>query len=123
MSRYYQLVNEAQGESDPTVATLLLEKAQTVSQNGYGAFQNRENYGYARITWKEPYDIVYFTPGITGIINLDDNSWTLTPELLYTGFTNWELRLRYSLLNGADNSEYGEKTNTDKIELRIRYFF
>ncbi len=102
---------------------MLLEKALTVNRSGYGAAQTGEDYGYARITWKEPFDIVYFTPGITAIVNLDDLSWTLTPELLYTGFTNWELRLRCSLLSGDAFSEYGEKATESKFQLRIRYFF
>jgi hypothetical protein len=123
MNRYYGLTDDAREEKRQTAATLLLEKALNVSRSGYGFFQTGKDYGYARITWKEPFDIVYFTPGVTGIINLADNSWTLTPELLYTGFTNWELRLRYSWLNGDDYSEYGEKANNNKIELRIRYFF
>jgi hypothetical protein len=123
MSHYYLLADDARQADEPTAATQLLEKALTVTRSGYGAAQTGKNYGYAKITWKEPFDIVYFTPGITGIINLDDHSWTLTPEFLYTGFTNWELRLRYSLLNGDDFSEYGEKATEGKIELRIRYFF
>lgn len=123
MSQYHRLVENARQENDPTASTLLLEKARTLSRRGYGAFQTGRNYGYARITWKEPYDIVYFTPGITTIINLDDNSWTLTPELLYTGFTNWELRLRCSLPSGDNFSEYGEKATANKIELRLKYFF
>ncbi len=123
MRRYYQLVDDAQEAGEETAATMLLEKALTVSRSGYGAAQTGEEYGYARITWKEPFDIVYFTPGITAIVNLDDHSWTLTPELLYTGFTNWELRLRCSLLSGDAFSEYGEKATETKIKLRIRYFF
>ncbi|HCC54049.1 MAG TPA: hypothetical protein DEQ20_03860, partial [Desulfobulbaceae bacterium] len=72
---------------------------------------------------KEPFDLLYFAPGLTAIMNLDDHSWSLSPEAVYTGFTNWELRLRFSLLNGAVFSEYGEKQNSNKLELRIRYFF
>ncbi len=51
-------------------------------------------YRYLRARQKEPFDIVYFTPSATLIANLDDRSWSLTPELLYTGITNPELRLR-----------------------------
>ncbi len=123
MNRYYELIDDAREEKRQTTATLLLEKALHAGQSGYGSFQTGRDYGYARVTWKEPFDIVYFTPGVTGIINLDDKSWTLTPELLYTGLSNWQLRLRYSWLNGTHDSEYGEKANENKIELRIRYFF
>jgi len=35
----------------------------------------------------------------------------------------WETRLRFSWLNGAESSEYGEKQNSSKLELRARFFF
>ncbi len=123
MADYYQLAEAAQVESELTAAGILLEKALTASRSAYGLAQPGKNYGYIRITWKEPWEIVYFTPGITGIINLDDSSWTVTPELLYTGFTNWELRLRYTQMAGNTFSEFGEKGTDSKIELRLRYFF
>lgn len=67
--------------------------------------------------------MVYFTPVVTSIINLDDGSFSVTPELTYSGYTNWELRIRWAILEGDPNSEYGEKQNSNKIELRVRYFF
>ena len=123
MEAYYLLAEEVQDQENGNQASLLREKVLALTRRGYGAPQAAKNYGYARITWKEPFDIVYFTPGITGIINLDDHSWTLTPELLYTGFTNWELRLRFSLIQGDDYTEYGERPTESKIELRARWFF
>lgn len=82
-----------------------------------------ENYLYARFSLKEPFDILYFTPAMTTIINLDDDSFSLTPELIYTGYTNWELRLRYAILEGDPGSDFGEKQNRSRLELRLRYFF
>lgn len=43
--------------------------------------------------------------------------------MLYTGFTNWELRLRLTFLQGGNPSEFGEKQNENKLELRVRYHF
>lgn len=123
LDRFYMLASEAGDAYLQVSDATLFEKALLVSRSGYGAYQAGRNYGYARITWKEPFDIVYFTPAVTALINLDDSSWTLTPELLYTGFTNWELRLRFSLPGGEEFSEYGEKLSRGKVELRIRYFF
>jgi hypothetical protein len=56
-------------------------------------------------------------------MNLNDNSLSLSPELLYTGFTNWELRLKGTALVGQKGDEYGEKPNDYRIELRVRYYF
>lgn len=57
------------------------------------------------------------------IANLDDHSYSLTPELLYTGVTNLDLRLRAAWLAGKAGSEFGEKQNTNKLELMVRYYF
>lgn len=72
---------------------------------------------------KEPFDILYFTPPITGIYNINDKSFSLSPELLYTGITNLELRLKAAFITGERLSEYGEKQNDYRVELRARYYF
>jgi hypothetical protein len=81
------------------------------------------NYLYARFSQKEPFDLLYWTPAFIAIVNLDDHSSSLTPELIYTGLTNWEIRLRLSLVNGGETSEFGEKQNSNRVELRVRSFF
>lgn len=101
----------------------LLRQASRIGQSGYLAPQSGRDYLYTRITWKEPYDILYFTPGVTAIVNTDDQSFSVSPETVYTGFTNWELRLRFSWLQGQIYSEYGEKQNSNKVEFRVRYFW
>ena len=102
---------------------LLLQKAAGLNESGYGKPQPGRNYLYTRASIKEPFDILYFIPSLTAIINLDDNSYSLSPELLYTGITNVELRLKFFWLNGDHFSEYGEKPNRNRVEMRLRYFF
>ena len=72
---------------------------------------------------KEPFDILYFTPAVTAIFNLDDHSYSLAPELAYTGITNLDLRLRFLAIQGARLTDFGEKQNDRRIELRMRYYF
>jgi hypothetical protein len=93
------------------------------SLNAFTRPYTGSNYLYARFSLKEPFNILYFTPAVTTILNLDDDSFTLTPELIYTGYTNWELRLRCAILEGDSGSDFGEKQNSSRIELRLRYFF
>ncbi|KAB2891078.1 MAG: hypothetical protein F9K32_06015 [Desulfobulbaceae bacterium] len=100
-----------------------LEELQRLGIQGYSRPYLGKNYLYAKFSQKEPFDILYFTPVLTTIINLDDGSSTVTPELNYTGFTNWEVQLRFALLSGSQNSEYGEKQNANKVELNIKYYF
>jgi hypothetical protein len=47
-----------------------------------------KDYLYLRISQKEPFNILYFTPAITSIVNVNDKSLSISPELLYTGITN-----------------------------------
>jgi hypothetical protein len=81
------------------------------------------DYLYTRVSQKEPFDILYFTPAVTAIANLHDGSFSLAPELLYTGITNLELRLKGTALVGSARSEFGEKVNDARVELRARWYF
>ena len=101
---------------------VLLNKARQISPS-YGRANAGEHYLYLRASQKEPFDIVYFTPSLTLIANLDDRSWFLTPELLYTGVTNLDLRLRATWLKGRENSEFGEKQSARRLELMARLYF
>jgi hypothetical protein len=82
-----------------------------------------KDYLYFRASQKEPFDILYFTPSVTCIVNMNDSSFSLSPELLYSGITNLEMRLKAGLVRGKENTEYGEKQNDFRMELRVRYYF
>ena len=101
----------------------LLKKAASVTQGNYGRPNPMKDYLYLRVTQKEPFNILYFTPAVTTIMNLNDRSFSLSPELLYAGFTNWELRLKGTALVGQKETEFGEKQNDYRIEFRVRYYF
>jgi hypothetical protein len=101
----------------------LLKKAAGITEGNYGRPNAMKDYLYLRISQKEPFNILYFTPALTGIMNLNDKSVSISPELLYTGITNLELRLKAIALVGQNGSDYGEKPNDYRIELRVRYYF
>jgi len=100
-----------------------IQRAANFSQGLYGRFTPMQDYLYLRLSQKEPFDILYFTTALTGIYNLDDQSFSVSPELLYAGLTNLELRLKGTFLSGERLTEFGEKQNDYRIEFRIRYFF
>lgn len=81
------------------------------------------DYLYFRASQKEPFDILYFTPAITTTVNLQDGSLVVIPELAYSPVTNLDLRLRIPVLFGGKGTEYGEKQNKYRVELRARYYF
>jgi hypothetical protein len=81
------------------------------------------DYLYFRASQKEPYDILYLTPELTSIINLRDGSFLLMPGLTYSPMANLRLRFRGAMIVGGRNTEYGEKRNDYRAEMRLRYFF
>jgi hypothetical protein len=101
----------------------LLQKAGSVTEGNYGRMNPMKDYLYLRVSQKEPFNILYFTPAFTAITNLDDRSLSLSPELLYEGVKNLEIRLKAARLVGGKWTEYGEKQNDYRLELRVRYYF
>lgn len=99
------------------------ELRQTSSLTEFHTFTPAKNYLYLRISQKEPFDILYFTPSLTSICNLKDGSFSLVPELFYAPVTDLELRARAMFLVGKKGTEFGEKQNDFRLELRFRYYF
>jgi len=120
---FFKFVDRAYDTFLDTGDSSQLDKAVRLSQGTLAAVKPMRDYLYFRASWKEPFNILYFTPAVTSIVNLTDQSLSITPELVYNPITNLELRLRGAFLAGGRNTEYGEKLNDYKIELRVRYFF
>jgi len=116
IDRGYALYNSSGDDS-------LLKRASHVTKANYDRMNPMRNYLYLRIMQKEPFNILYFTPAITGIFNIQDKSFSLSPELLYYAITNLELRLKTTFLIGDTYTEYGEKASDYRLELRVRYYF
>ncbi len=101
----------------------LWKKAEGLFNGNYGKMNPGKDYLYLRISQKEPFNILYFTPALTTIMNLEERSFSISPELLYEGIKNWEFRLKGMALVGSKGTEFGEKQNDYRIELRVRYYF
>ena len=123
LENYSAFVNRAYNLYQSTGKAATLTSAKSLADGAYGRSSAGENYLYVRFNQKELFDVLYFTPSLTWIMNLDDRSYSLTPELLYSGFTNWELRFRTAFIAGVRNTEFGEKQNDYRMELRIGYYF
>jgi hypothetical protein len=93
------------------------------AQAGYARPNAMQRYLYVRASQKEPFDILYFTPSAFAIVNLDDGSYSLVGELLYTGFGDVEIRLRAAANRGEQLTEFGEKPVDERVELRLRWHF
>jgi hypothetical protein len=120
MRVFYQMIEDLPGQPDSDAA---LEKIRAAARSGYVKQTVMQEYFYIRAIQKEPFDLLYWTPAITAIVNLQDQSFNLAPELSYTGVTNLELRIKINFLEGDRYSEFGEKQNDIKLDLRGRYYF
>jgi hypothetical protein len=123
MRDFFTLVNRGFDTFTATGDVSLLRQAEILGRAGFTRMNPMRNYLYVRASQKEPFDILYFTPAVTAIVNLNDGSFSLSPEILYTAVTNLELRLKATMLEGSRLSEFGEKQNDWRLELRMRYYF
>jgi hypothetical protein len=121
--QFYQLVDTAFAQLQQTGSSVLLPKALSLSQGGYGRPNPGTDYLYFRAQQKDALGIVYFQPSITAMMNLQDRSYQVTPELVYTGVKNLDLRLRLFVLHGGSLTDFGEKQNSRKLEFYARYYF
>jgi hypothetical protein len=117
--QFYQLVDTAFATGN----SALVQKALLLGQGGYGRPNPGQDYVYFRAQLKDALGVVYFQPAIFAIMNWQDHSYQVTPELLYTGINNLELRFRAFLLHGGTSTDFGEKQNSSKLEIYARYYF
>jgi hypothetical protein len=123
MGDFYYLIEQAYQSYLLTGDDSQLNFLAGAASQAYRTFAPMQNYLYLRISQKEPWDIIYFVPSFTSIFNCADKSFSLTPELLYNPITNLELRAKIAVLLGKSGSEFGEKQNDFRLELRVRYYF
>lgn len=117
---FYQLIDDVPNQPDPDLA---MAYARSIARSGYLKQTMMQKYLYFRAMQKEPFDWLYVTPAITAIINVQDQSYNIAPEIIYDGISNLELRAKLNYLEGDKYTEFGEKQNDSKFELRARYFF
>jgi hypothetical protein len=120
LDRFYRRVDAAFDGGAPPQAQ---ELAHSLAQAGYGRANPGRNYAYLRVSAKDPFDWLYVAPALTTIVNLDDHSWQVTPEVAYTGWQDFELRARWIVLDGDPYTEFGSKASGRRLELRLRWFF
>jgi hypothetical protein len=117
MGRFFELARMS--TTDPA----FFELAERAAAQGYNRSNAMRSYAYLRLSQKDPFDILYFTPGLTAIVDTDGGSFSVIPEGAYTGIDDLELRLRLAVNWGQASTEYGEKSVRSRLELRARYYF
>ena len=123
MTDFYSFVQRSYRVFQNTGNDSGLVRAARMLDGPYGRPNPGLHYLYFRVSQKEPFDLLYFTPALTSIVNARDGSLVLIPELSYSPMTNLELRLRAPTNIGKRRTDYGEKQNDYRFEFRIRYHF
>jgi hypothetical protein len=120
--RFYRCVQQAWESGDPS----LIERLPLGEDLDRGPFSRpnpMREYLAFRAWWEEPGNLLYLTAGLQTLVNLEDHSFSVAPEVIYEGVDDLQLMLRASLPFGGANTEWGEKPNTYKVELQARYYF
>ena len=123
MQDFFSYVNTGYDRYVSTGNATQIARASNLVSGNYGKNSPMQDYLYMRISQDQPFDILYWTPAISSVINLKDGSFQVIPELTCTRLTNWEFRFRTYMLVGGRDDEFGNKQYDYRVELRVRRFF
>lgn len=82
-----------------------------------------QDYLYFKASKPELFNNLYLNGAVFTVFNAADSSTSTSLELNYTGMTDEIITLRLTKNEGNRNSEFGQKLNSDKAELRYQVFF
>jgi len=123
MKDYFTLIEDGYQEYINNQNMAKLSKSRQYGSQFYNKQTVMKDYLYLKVSQKEPFDILYFTPSIVCIYNINDKSGSIIPQLTYTPITNLEFELKTTFLLGKDYTEYGEKLNEYKVYAEVKYYF
>jgi hypothetical protein len=120
--RFYDCVHRAWEAEDPDLlAGLPLTGG--LDQGPFTKPNPMRRYVNLRAWWDEPHNLLYFVPAIQVLYNLDDDSYSISPEFNYDGIDELSMRLRLTVPIGDRLTEWGEKAHDYMVEFRLRYYF
>jgi len=123
MKDYFTFIENGYQEYINIGSMAKLSKSRQYGSQFYNKQTAMRDYLYLKVSQKEPFDILYFTPSVTCLYNTNDKSGSIMPQIIYTPITNLELELRATFLLGKGYTEFGEKLNDYKIYAAVKYYF
>jgi hypothetical protein len=123
MEAYFDLVERAGEAWRAHGDDSLIDVARRASGAGYGQIHPMRNYVYGRVTQPDALGVLYLVLGASAIVNIDDGSVALLPEVQYRPTGSLELRGLATIQRGGRGTEFGEKPADGRVELRARYYF
>jgi len=123
MKDYFTLIEDGYQDYINSQNMAKLSKSREYGSQFYNKQTVMKDYLYLKVSQKEPFNILYFTPSVTCLYNINDKSGSIMPQIIYTPVTNLELELKTTFLLGKDYTEFGEKLNDYKIYAAVKYYF
>ncbi|MBT7150942.1 MAG: hypothetical protein HN945_00655 [Deltaproteobacteria bacterium] len=94
-------------------AVSLIQQSKTLNQN----------YSYLKVSVKEPFNWLYFTPSMAWLTNLDDSSTNINTQLAYAPAANWLFQFSWQFLSGDVRTQYGENLIKNRTGFEVAYSF
>ncbi len=123
MKDYFTLIEDGYQDYINSQNMAKLSKSREYGSQFYNKQTVMKDYLYLKVSQKEPFDILYFTPSVTCLYNINDKSGSIMPQIIYTPITNLEFELKTTFLLGKDYTEFGEKLNDYKVYAAVKYYF
>ncbi|MDP1572162.1 MAG: hypothetical protein Q8L86_19365 [Vicinamibacterales bacterium] len=123
MAAYFDLVTRGHQAFEDTGDRRLLSSAGMATAAGYGQLTPMRNYVYGRVTQPDAWGVLYLMLGASAIVNLDDRSYTILPEVQHKPVENLEVRWLMNIQRGGTGTDFGERQADVRIEVRARYYF
>jgi hypothetical protein len=123
MEAYFEFIGHGYESWTVSGDQRVLTLASRATEAGYGRMNPMRNYLYGRVNQPDAFGILYLTLGASTIVNADDGSYSLLPEVQYKPIENLELRWVANIQRGGSRTEFGEKQADVRFELRARYYF
>jgi len=82
-----------------------------------------QDYLYLKLTQPEPFELLYFTPSLAALLNIDDLSLCISSSLSYKPVNNFEIIVESRFYIGEATSEMGSKAQLFQIDFKLLFYF
>jgi len=119
LENYFRFVDTALTSG----TTAQISRARSLAQSAYAKSNPGRDYFYLRASKSEPFNWLYTSAALTTIVNAGDGSFQITPEFVYSGITNLEIRAKLIVLSERQYTDFGEKLARQRLEISAKYSF
>ena len=120
MKNYYAYLHEM---NDPNQENVDRTYIRNITEYYYHRPDLMQEYVFAKIIKNEPLEIQRLTFSVAGILNIQDKSYSISPEFHYKSRPSLNIKLKGTVNKGEPLTEFGERANDWKVEISLAYFF